>query len=133
MYNFTPFIIDDQDTLGAQAFRVFCYIEKQRRVIMARHKRLVIAICVVAAMTIAAAAYLFATTPREYEAVSNIVYVNDDGTAQIKVDNINKIIMTHEDVELAGKTLRAGTIIIPGSGDEIYYNYPRKDAVKGDN
>ena len=40
--------------------------------------------------------------------------------------------MTHEDVELAGKTLRAGTIIIPGSGDEIYYNYPRKDTVKGD-
>ena len=84
-------------------------------------------------MVVAAAAYLFATTPREYEAVSNIVYVNDDGTAQIKVDNINKIIMTHEDVELAGKTLRAGTIIIPGSCDEIYYNYPRRDTVKGDN
>lgn len=100
---------------------------------MAKHKRLVIAICVVAALTIAAAAYLFATTPREYEAVSNIVYVNDDGTAQIKVDNINKIIMTYEDVELAGKTLRAGTIIIPGDGDEIYYNYPRRDTVKGDN
>lgn len=100
---------------------------------MAKHKRLVIAICVVAALTIAAAAYLFATTPREYEAASNIVYVNDDGTAQIKVDSINKIIQTHGDVELAGKTLRAGTIIIPGSGDEIYYNYPRRDTVKGDN
>ena len=100
---------------------------------MARHKRLVIAICVVAAMIVAAAAYLFATTPREYEAVSNIVYVNDDGSAQIKVDSINKIIQTHEDVELDGKTLRAGTIIIPGDGDEIYYNYPRRDTVKGDN
>ena len=97
-------------------------------------KKLKISVCVVAALVIAAAAYLFATTPpREYEAVSNIVYVNDDGTAQIKVDNINKIIMTHEDVELAGKTLRAGTIIVPGSGDEIYYNYPRRDTVKGDN
>ena len=100
---------------------------------MAKHKRLVIAICVVAALTIAAAAYLFATTPREYEAASNIVYVNDDGSAQIKVDSINKIIQMHEDVELAGKTLRAGTIIIPGDGDEIYYNYPRRDTVKGDN
>ena len=100
---------------------------------MAKYKSLVIAICVVAMLVIAAAAYLFATTPREYEAVSNIVYVNDDGSAQIKVDSINKIIQTHEDVELAGKTLRAGTIIIPGSGDEIYYNYPRKDSVKGDN
>lgn len=100
---------------------------------MAKHKRLVIAICVVAALTIAAAAYLFATTPREYEAASNIVYVNDDGSAQIKVDNINKIIMTHDDTELDGRVLRAGTIIVPGSGEEIYYNYPRKDAVKGDN
>lgn len=96
-------------------------------------KKLKISVCVVAALVIAAAAYLFATTPREYEAVSNIVYVNDDGSAQIKVDSINKIIQTHEDVELAGKTLRAGTIIIPGDGDEIYYNYPGRDAVKGDN
>lgn len=95
-------------------------------------KKLVISICVVAALTIAAGAYLFMTTPREYEAASNIVYVNDDGSAQIKVDNINKIIMTHEDVDLDGKMLRAGTIIIPGSGEEIYYNYPRKDSVKGD-
>jgi hypothetical protein len=95
-------------------------------------KKLVISICVVAMLVIAATAFLFMTTPREYEAVSNIVYVNDDGTAQIKVDNINKIIQTHEDVELAGKTLRAGTIIVPGSGEEIYYNYPRRDTVKGD-
>lgn len=100
---------------------------------MAKHKRLVIAICVVAALTIAAAAYLFATTPHEYEAASNVIFVNSDGSAQIKVDNINSIIQTHEDVELDGKTLRAGTIIVPGSGDEIYYNYPRRDAVKGDN
>ena len=99
---------------------------------MAKHKRLVIAICVVAALTIAAAAYLFATTPREYEAASNIIFVNDDGSAQIKVDNINKIIMTHDDTELDGRVLRAGTIIVPGSGEEIYYNYPRRDTVKGD-
>ena len=100
---------------------------------MAKHKRLVIAICVVAALTIATAAYLFATTPREYEAASNVIFVNGDGSAQIKVDSINKIIQTHEDVEIDGRVLRAGTIIVPGNGDEIYYNYPRKDAVKGDN
>ena len=95
-------------------------------------KRLKIAVCVVAALTIAAAAYLFATTPREYEAASNIVYVNDDGSAQIKVDSNNKIIQTHDDTELDGRVLRAGTIIVPGNGDEIYYNYPRRDTVKGD-
>ena len=99
---------------------------------MAKHKRLVIAICVVAAMVVAAAACLFMTTPREYEQASNVVFVNGDGSAQIKVDSINKIIQTHEDVDLDGKILKAGTIIIPGSGDEIYYNYPRKDSVKGD-
>lgn len=96
-------------------------------------KKLIISICVVTALTIAAAAYLFATTPREYEAASNVIFVNNDGTAQIKVDSINKIIQTHEDVDLDGKILKAGTIIIPGSGDEIYYNYPRRDTVKGDN
>ena len=96
-------------------------------------KKLVISICVVAMLVIAAAAYLFATTPCEYEAASNVIFVNYDGSAQIKVDNINSIILTHEDVELDGKILRAGTIIIPGDGDEIYYNYPRRDTVKGDN
>lgn len=95
-------------------------------------KKLKISVCVVAALVIAAAAYLFATTPCEYEAASNVIFVNDDGSAQIKVDNINSIIQTHEDVELDGKILRAGTIIIPGDGDEIYYNYPREDSVKGD-
>ena len=100
---------------------------------MAKHKRLVIAICVVAALVVAVAAVLFITTPREYEAASNVVFVNGDGSAQIKVDSINKIIQTHDDTELDGRVLRAGTIIVPGSGEEIYYNYPRKDAVKGDN
>lgn len=95
-------------------------------------KKLVVSICVVATLVIAAAAYLFATTPREYEDASNVIFVNSDGSAQIKVDSINKIIQTHEDVELDGRVLRAGTIIIPGDGNEIYYNYPRKDAVKGD-
>ena len=100
---------------------------------MARHKRLVIAICAVLALVVAAAAFLFMTTPREYGAASNVIFVNDDGTTRIEVDNINNIIQLHEDVELNGKMLKAGTIIIPGDGNEIYYNYPRKDAVKGDN
>ena len=96
-------------------------------------KKLKISVCVVAALVIAAAAYLFATTPpHEYEAASNVIFVNNDGSAQIKVVNINKIIQTHDDTELDGRVLRAGTIIIPGDGDEIYYNYPREDSVKGD-
>lgn len=96
-------------------------------------KKLKISVCVVAALVIAFAVVLFVTTPDEYQEASNIIYVNNDGTARIEVDNINKIIQTHEDVDLDGKILKAGTIIVPGSGEEIYYNYPRKDAVKGDN
>lgn len=96
-------------------------------------KRLKIAVCITGALVIAFAVVLFVTTPDEYPEASNIIYVNNDGSAQIKVDCINKIIQTHEDEELDGRTLKAGTIIVPGSGDEIYYNYPRKDAVKGDN
>lgn len=92
-------------------------------------KRLKIAVCVVGALVIAFAAMLFVTTPDEYPEASNIVYVNNDGSAQIKVDCINEIIQTHEDIKLNGKILKAGTIIVPGSGDEIYYNYPRKEKV----
>ena len=86
-----------------------------------------IAVCITGALVIAFAVVLFVTTPDEYQEASNIIYVNNDGTARIEVDNINKIIQTHEDEEIDGRTLKAGTIIVPGSGDEIYYNYPRKD------
>lgn len=92
-------------------------------------KRLKIAVCITGALVIAFAVVLFVTTPDEYQEASNIIYVNNDGTARIEVDNINKIIQTHEDEELDGRTLKAGTIIVPGNGDEIYYNYPRKDKV----
>lgn len=92
-------------------------------------KRLKIAVCITGALVITFAAVLFATTPNEYPEASNIIYVNNDGTARIEVDNINRIIQTHEDEELDGRTLKAGTIIVPGNGDEIYYNYPRKDKV----
>lgn len=96
---------------------------------MARHKRLVIAICIVAAMTIAAAAYLFATTPKPATATEYTIYVNDDGSATIKIDSINNVVQLHKDVEVAGKIFKAGTVILPGSGDEVYYEYTRKDTV----
>ncbi len=92
-------------------------------------KKLVISICVVAAMTIAAAAYLFATTPRSAESVGYTIYVNDDGSATIKIDSINRVLQLHKDVEIAGKAFKAGTVILPGDGNEIYYEYTRKDKV----
>ena len=92
-------------------------------------KKLIISICVVAALVIAAAAYLFMTTPRSAESVSYTIYVNDDGSATIKIDSINNVVQLHKDVEVAGKIFKAGTVILPGNGDEVYYEYTRKDKV----
>lgn len=92
-------------------------------------KKLIISICVVAALTIAAAAYLFATTPKPAAAAGYTIYVNDDGSATIKIDCINSVVQLHKDIEVAGKIFRAGTVILPGDGNEVYYEYTRKDKV----
>nr|DAZ84861.1 MAG TPA: hypothetical protein [Caudoviricetes sp.] len=96
---------------------------------MSKHKRLVIAICVVAMLVIAAAAFLFMTTPKPAVAVGYTIYVNDDGSATISINSINNVVQLHKDVEVAGKIFKAGTVILPGNGDEIYYEYTRKDTV----
>lgn len=92
-------------------------------------KKLVISICVVAALAIAAGACLFMTTPKSAAAVGYTIYVNDDGSATINIDCINNIIQLHKDIEIEGKIFKAGTVILPGNGDEIYYEYTRKDTV----
>ena len=92
-------------------------------------KKLVISICVVATLVIAAAAFLFMTTPKPAAAVGYTIYVNDDGSATIKIDSINNVVQLHKDVEIAGKAFKAGTVILPGDGNEIYYEYTRKDKV----
>lgn len=92
-------------------------------------KKLIISICVVAAMTIAAAAFLFMTTPKPAGATGYTIYVNDDGSATITIDSINRVVQLHKDVEVAGKIFKAGTVILPGDGSEVYYEYTRKDKV----
>ncbi len=92
-------------------------------------KKLVISICVVAAMAVAAAAFLFMTTPKPAAAVGYTIYVNNDGSATITIDSINNVVQLHKDVEVAGKIFKAGTVILPGNGDEVYYEYTRKDRV----
>lgn len=92
-------------------------------------KKLIVSVCVVAALVIAAAACLFATTPKPAAATGYTIYVNDDGSATIKIDSINNVVQLHEDIEVAGKIFKAGTVILPGSGDEVYYEYTRKDTV----
>lgn len=92
-------------------------------------KKLKISVCVVAALVIAAAAFLFMTTPKPAAYVGYTIYVNDDGSATIKIDSINNVVQLHEDIEVAGKIFKAGTVILPGSGDEVYYEYTKKDTV----
>lgn len=92
-------------------------------------KKIVISICVVATLVIAAAAFLFMTTPKPAAAVGYTIYVNDDGSATININSINNIIQLHEDVEIEGKIFKAGTVILPGDGNKIYYEYTRKDKV----
>lgn len=90
-------------------------------------KQFIIIDAAIAVCVIAAAVVLLAGTPKTAEPVSNVVYVFDDGSAQIKVDCFNAVQQLHEDVVVGNTTYLAGTLIIPGDGSEIYYNYPRKD------
>ena len=93
-------------------------------------KKMIIAIAVVLAAIIAITTYFIVTTKtRSPDPAAYTVYVYDTGEAQIEVDSVNQIIQTHEDVVLDDMELKAGTIILPGNGDEIYYEYPRRDHV----
>lgn len=93
-------------------------------------KKMIIAIAVVLAAIIAITTYFVMTAkPRSPDPAAYTVYVYDTGEAQIKLDSVNQIIQTHKDTVLDGMELKAGTIILPGNGDEIYYEYPRRDHV----
>ena len=46
-----------------------------------------------------------------------------------RLDSINQVIQTHEDITAGDMNLKAGTIILPGDGNEIYYEYPRRDHI----
>ena len=91
---------------------------------------MIIAIAVVLTAIIAITTYfIMAAKPRSPDPAAYTVYVYDTGEAQIEVDSVNQIIQTHEDIVLDDMELKAGTIILPGNGDEIYYEYPRRDHV----
>lgn len=93
-------------------------------------KKYIIAIIAVSvAIVICTVILISGTQPKNPPPAAYTVYVYTDGSAQIEVDSINQVIQTHHEVELDGMTLKAGTIILPGNGDEIYYEYPRKDHV----
>ena len=95
-----------------------------------RVKKYVIAICVVLAGIIACTTYfVLSAVPKNPEPAAYEIYVYTDGSAQIKLDSINQVIQTYEDITVGDMELKAGTIILPGNGNEIYYEYPRHDHV----
>lgn len=93
-------------------------------------KKYIIAIIAVSvAIVICTVILISGVRPKNPPPAAYTVYVYTDGSAQIEVDSVNQIIQTHEDVVLDDMELKAGTIILPGNGDEIYYEYPRRDHV----
>lgn len=93
-------------------------------------KKLVIAIVIVTVLIVTIAFYLVETSiPKKPKPVDYTIYVYDNGVAQIEVDNINKVIQTHEDYMIDGMELKAGTVILPGNGNKIYYEYARRDTI----
>ena len=93
-------------------------------------KKLIISVITASIAVVVCTAYFISSAkPKTPKPVDYTVYVYPDGHAQINVDSINKIIQTHEDIMADNRELKAGTIILPGNGNEIYYDYPRKDTV----
>lgn len=93
-------------------------------------KKLIIAIIAVSvAIVICTVILISGARPKNPEPAAYTIYVYPTGNAQIEVDSINQVIQTHEDLQLGDMVLKAGTIILPGNGNETYYEYPRRDHV----
>ena len=59
------------------------------------------------------------------------IHIHTDGTATISVNDIGYIQQLDKDTPYgAGYYLRPGTLIIPGDGSQIEYEYPRRDRIK---
>lgn len=93
-------------------------------------KKYIIAICVVLAGIIACTTHIvLSAVPKNPKPAAYEIYVYTDGSAQIKLDSINQVIQTHEDYTVGDMELKAGTIILPGNGNKVYYEYPRRDHI----
>lgn len=57
------------------------------------------------------------------------VYVYDTGEVFIKLKKVSDVKQTTEDMEIDGVLYKSGTLVIPGDGSEVYYEYPRRDKV----
>lgn len=93
-------------------------------------RKLIIAICAaLAGIAICTAFFIAMAKPKTPQPVEYTIYAYPDGAAEIEVDNIGKIIQTHEEIQVGDMVLKAGTIILPGNGNKIHYEYPRKEKI----
>lgn len=93
-------------------------------------KKYIIAICAaLAGIAICTAFFITTAKPITPQPVEYTIYVYPDGAAEIKVDNIGDIIQTHDEISFDNMILKAGTIILPGNGNKITYEYPRKEKI----
>lgn len=93
-------------------------------------KKYIIAICAaLAGIAICTAFFIATAKPITPKPVEYTIYAYPDGAAEIEVDNIGKIIQTHKEIQVGDMVLKAGTIILPGNGNKITYEYPRKEKI----
>lgn len=84
-------------------------------------------IIIVLLFLIVAIGFFFYKTavPKVANSMGYQVYIFPDGTGRVTFDNINYVQQLHKNVTIDGVTYKAGTLILPGNGDEAYYDYVR--------
>lgn len=65
------------------------------------------------------------------DTVNYQIHIYEDGSATISLDNISHVMQLEHDVNFgAGYYLMPGTLIIPGDGDQVIFESPRRDYVE---
>lgn len=94
---------------------------------MTKIKHCYLKIIIVLLFLIVAIGFFFYKTavPKVANSTGYQVYIFPDGTGRVTFDNINHVQQLHKDVKIDGVIYKAGTLILPGNGDEAYYDYVR--------
>ena len=89
------------------------------------HKNLILLFVLL--FSIIAIGFFFYKTavPKVANSTGYQVYIFPDRTGRVTFDNINYVQQLHKDVKIDGVIYKAGTLILPGNGDEAYYDYVR--------
>lgn len=96
-------------------------------------KKLILAVMILLVMAIAGFLLLlraYEDSPIE-DTANYKISVYHDGSATISVSNINCVQQTDEEMPWGtGQYLMPGTLLIPGDGSKVYYDYPQHEPAK---